>query len=71
MKHQQAFFAPLPGASQYLLSVYRLHGIILTSIISFTDLSATLWLFVVVTRKCFSDPSHQSLLKFTSRFIST
>jgi hypothetical protein len=39
--------------SQYLLSVYRLHGIILTNIISITDLSAALWLFVVVTGKCF------------------
>jgi hypothetical protein len=56
MKHQQAFFAPLSGASQYLLSVYRLHGIILTSIISFTDLSATLWLFVVVTKEVFFRP---------------
>jgi hypothetical protein len=41
------------GGSQYLLSIYRLHRIILTSIISLTYLSATLWLFVVVTGKCF------------------
>jgi hypothetical protein len=39
------------GVSQYLLSIYRLHRIILTSIISLTDLSAALWLFVVVTGK--------------------
>jgi hypothetical protein len=62
------------GGSQYLLSVYRLHGIILTSIISLTDLSAALWLFVVVTGKCFvgpeSLPAHHLFLRFTSRFIS-
>jgi hypothetical protein len=63
------------GGNQYLLSVYRLHGIILTSIISLTDLSATLWLFVVVTGKCFVGPkspiAHHSFPGFTSRFIST
>jgi hypothetical protein len=32
-----------------------------TSIISLTDLSAALWLFVVVTGKCFADPSHRHL----------
>jgi hypothetical protein len=31
------------GGSQYLLSIYRLHGIILASIISPVDLSATLF----------------------------
>jgi hypothetical protein len=40
------------GGSQYLLSVYRLHEIILTSIISLTDLSATLCLFMVFTGSC-------------------
>jgi hypothetical protein len=63
------------GGSQYLLSVYRLHGIILTSIISLTNLSATPWLFVVVTWKCFIRPKspivHHLFLRFTSRFIST
>jgi hypothetical protein len=43
--------------SQYLLSIYRLYGIVLTSIISLMDLSAALWLFVVVTGKCFVGPS--------------
>jgi hypothetical protein len=61
--------------SQYLLSVARLYGIILTSIISLTDLSASLWLFVVVTGKCFVGPKssivHHSFSRFTSRFIST
>jgi hypothetical protein len=61
--------------SQYLLSFYRLHGIILTSIISLTDLSIALWLFVVVTGKGFvrleSPIVHHSFLRFTSRFIST
>jgi hypothetical protein len=62
------------GRSQYLLSVYRLHGIILTSIISLTDLSAALWLFVVVTRKCFvrheSSKVDHSFPRFMLRFIS-
>jgi hypothetical protein len=61
------------GGSQYLLSVYRLYGIILTSIISLTDLSAARWLFVVVTGKCFVGPKsptiHHSFLRFTLRFI--
>jgi hypothetical protein len=60
---------------QYLLSIYRLHGIILISIISLTDLSAALWLFVVVTGKCFVRPEsqivHHLFPRFTSRFIST
>jgi hypothetical protein len=63
------------GGSQYLLPIYRLHGIILTSIISHTDLSAALWLFVVVTGQCFIRPElltvHHSFLRFTPRFIST
>jgi hypothetical protein len=63
------------GGSQYLLSVYRLHGIILISVISLTDLSATLWLFVVVIEKCFVGPEsliiHHSFKRFTSRFILT
>jgi hypothetical protein len=49
--------------------------IILTSIISLIDLSATLWLFVVVTGKCFVRPEtstvHHPFPRFTSRFIST
>jgi hypothetical protein len=40
------------GGSQYLLSIYRLHGIILTSIISLTDLSVALCLFMVFTGSC-------------------
>jgi hypothetical protein len=63
------------GGSQYLLSIYRLHEIILTSIISLTDLSAALWLFVVVTGKCFVGPKsltvHHLFLRFTLRFILT
>jgi hypothetical protein len=58
------------GGSQYLLSVYRLHGIILTSIISLIDLSAAPWLFVVVTGNCFVGPEslivHHSFPRFTS-----
>jgi hypothetical protein len=63
------------GGSQYLLSVYRLHGIILTSVISLTDLSTTQWLFVVVIGKCFVRPKsstvHHSFQRFTLKFIST
>jgi hypothetical protein len=69
------FWRRCRGGSQYLLSVYRLQGIILASIISLIDLSAALLLFVLVTGKCFVRPesltAHQSFLRFTSRFIST
>jgi hypothetical protein len=45
----------------------------LTSIISLTDLSAALWLFVVIMGKCFVPPEsptvHYSFLRFMSRFI--
>jgi hypothetical protein len=40
------------GGNQYLLSIYRLHGIILTSIISRIDLSAASCLFMVFTGSC-------------------
>jgi hypothetical protein len=40
------------GGSQYLLSIYRLHEIILTSIISLTNLSVALCLFVVFIGSC-------------------
>jgi hypothetical protein len=40
------------GGSQYSLSVYRLHMIVLASIISHTELSITLCLFMVFTGKC-------------------
>jgi hypothetical protein len=50
------FWRHCQGGSQYLLTVYKLHGIILTSINSLIDLSAALWFFVVVTRKCFVRP---------------
>jgi hypothetical protein len=69
------FWCRCRGGSQYVLSVYRLHEIILTSIISLTDLSVVLWLFVVVTRKYFVRPEsptvHHSFPRFTSRFILT
>jgi hypothetical protein len=71
----QHFWRRYWGGIQYLLSIYRLHGIILTSIISLIDLSATLWLIVEVTGKCFVGPKsptvHHSFLRFTLRFIST
>jgi hypothetical protein len=69
------FWRRCRGGSQYLLSVYRLHRIIQTSIISLIDLSSALWLFVVVTGKCFVEPEsltvHHSFPRFTLRFIST
>jgi hypothetical protein len=69
------FWRRCRGGSQYLLLVYRLHGVILTSIIGLTDLSAAMWLFVVVTGKCFVGPEsptvHHSFLRFVSSFIST
>jgi hypothetical protein len=40
------------GGSQYLLSIYRLQWIILASIISLTDLSTTLCVFMAFTRRC-------------------
>jgi hypothetical protein len=46
------FWRRCQGGSQYLLSVYRLHEIILISIISLTYLSATLCLFMVFTGSC-------------------
>jgi hypothetical protein len=68
------FWRRCRGGSHNLLSVYRLHGIILTSIISLTDFSDALWLFVVVIGKCFVRPEspivHHLFLRFTSRFIS-
>jgi hypothetical protein len=68
------FWRRCRGGSQYLLSIYRLHGIIVTSIIHLTDLSVALWLFVVVIWKCFVRPEspavHHSFPRFTSRFIS-
>jgi hypothetical protein len=69
------FWCHCRGGSQYHLSIYRLHGIIRTSIISLTDLSAAPWLFVVVTGKCFVGPEsptvHHSFPRSTSRFFST
>jgi hypothetical protein len=46
------FWRHCRGGSHYLLSVYILHGIILTSIISLTDLSAALCLFIVFIWSC-------------------
>jgi hypothetical protein len=46
------FWCPYRGVSEHLLSIYRLHGVILTSIISLTDLSAALCLFMVFTGSC-------------------
>jgi hypothetical protein len=63
------------GGCQYLLSIYRLHRIILVSIISHTDLSTSLCLCVVFTGKILFTPEpptiHHSFRRFTSRFFST
>jgi hypothetical protein len=40
------------GGSQYLLSIYRLQWIILASIISLTDLSTTLCVFMAFIGRC-------------------
>jgi hypothetical protein len=40
------------GQRQYLLSIYRLHGVILTSIIGLTNLSVVQCLFMVFTGSC-------------------
>jgi hypothetical protein len=69
------FWHRCQGGSQYLLSIYRLHRIILASIIILIDLSAAMLLFVVITGKCFVGPvsltAHHSFLKLMSRFVST
>jgi hypothetical protein len=46
------FWRHCRGGSQYLLPVYRLHEIILPSIISLTDLSTALSLFTVFIGSC-------------------
>jgi hypothetical protein len=73
------FWRRCRGGSQYLLSVYRLHRIILASIISLADLSTSLCLCLVFAERCMtgfdlptnyhSDP--ESLIrKSRSRFPS-
>jgi hypothetical protein len=52
MKHQQAFLVPLSRWKPLSLSVYRLQGIILASVINLTDLYADLCLFMVFTGSC-------------------
>jgi hypothetical protein len=68
------FWHRCQGGSQYLLFVYRLHKIILASIISLADLSASLCLCVVFIGKILFRPEpptiHHSFWRFTSRFIS-
>jgi hypothetical protein len=46
------FWHGCQGESQYLLSVYRLHRIILTSIINLTDFSTALCLFMDFIGSC-------------------
>jgi hypothetical protein len=43
------------GGSQYSLSVYRIHKIVLASIISITELSVALCLLMVFTGKCMTE----------------
>jgi hypothetical protein len=67
------------GESKYLLSVYRLHGIILASIISLTDLSAALCLCMVFTESCitgFDSPANyhldpESLIRKSRSWLSS
>jgi hypothetical protein len=46
------FWCRCRGGSHYLLPIYRIHKIILTSAISLIDLSTALYLFVVFTWSC-------------------
>jgi hypothetical protein len=46
------FWRHCRGGSQYSLSLYRLHGIVLASIISLIELSVAMCLFMVFTGKC-------------------
>jgi hypothetical protein len=46
------FWRRYQGGSPYLLSVYRLHRIILANIISLTDLSASMCSYLVFTGRC-------------------
>jgi hypothetical protein len=68
------FWCHCRGGSQYLLSVYRLHWIILASIISPVDLSALLCFCVVFRGKILFGlvplTIHHSLWRFTLRFLS-
>jgi hypothetical protein len=69
------FWRRCRGGSQYLLSIYRLHRIIVASIISLADLSASLCLCVDFTGKILFRPKpptiHHSFWRFTSRFFLT
>jgi hypothetical protein len=69
------FWRHCRGGSQYLLSVYRLHMIILASIISLADLFASLCLCVIFIGKILVGPEpptiHHSFWRFTSRFFLT
>jgi hypothetical protein len=62
------------GGNQYLLSIYRLHRIILVSIISLVDLSASLCLCVVFTGKILFGPEpptiHHSFRELSSNKIA-
>jgi hypothetical protein len=49
------FWRRCRGGSQYLLSVYRLHRIIIASIISLADLSASLCLCLVFVGRCMTE----------------
>jgi hypothetical protein len=69
------FWRRCQGKSQYLLPVYILHRIILASIISLADLSASLCLCVVFIGKILFGPEppiiYHCFQRFTSRFFST
>jgi hypothetical protein len=68
------FWHSCQGGRQYLLSIYRLHRIILASIINLADLSASLCSCVVFTGKILFRPEpptiHHSFQRFKSRFFS-
>jgi hypothetical protein len=73
------FWRRCQWGSQYSLSVYRLHRIVLVSIISLTKLSVSLCLFMVFTGKCMTrfdlpanyHPNLESLLRKSHSRLSS
>jgi hypothetical protein len=74
-KVNKHFWRRCQGGSQYILSIYRFHRIIVVSIFCLVDLSASLCLCVVFIGKILFGPKpltiHHSFRRFTSRFFLT
>jgi hypothetical protein len=73
------FWRRCRGGSQYSLSIYRLHRIVLASIISLIELSVALCLFMVFIGKCMTEfdlltnyhPDLESLLRKSRSRLSS